>query len=74
MLHGLSKYLFYLDICTDSKLGTPIAVLWVRAHIAFSPTQTKEHTMKYELIALRGLFILGSGGMFICIAAMLFGL
>lgn len=30
--------------------------------------------MKYELIALRGLFIIGSIGMFVCIGAMLFGL
>lgn len=30
--------------------------------------------MKHELIAMRGLFIFGSIGMFVCIAAMLFGL
>ena len=37
-------------------------------------THPKEHIMKFELIALRALFIFGSIGMLLCIAAMIFGL
>lgn len=37
-------------------------------------TDIKEHTMKLELIALRALFVFGSIGMFLCMAAMFFGL
>lgn len=55
-------------------VGTALAMLLGEDACRALATQNQEHTMKHELIAMRGLFIFGSIGMLVCTAAMLFGL